>query len=57
MPTADDDFAPEDFAPPGHTWTEDDELALLRHRQALASWPTSRDMPAAVMTNQQKGKC
>ena len=36
----DDDFAPEDFAPPGHTWTKDDELARMEHRKALAAPPT-----------------
>lgn len=46
----------DDDTPPGrHTWTDDDDrLARLRHRQALAAWPTSTAMPTAVMTNYPK---
>lgn len=30
---------------------EDDRRAVMRHRQALAAWPTSIDMHTEVMTN------
>jgi hypothetical protein len=45
-----DDFTDEDYTPPGYAWTREDELARMRHRQALAAWPTTQ--PLGVMHTQ-----
>jgi hypothetical protein len=45
------------YSPPesmDHTWTKDDELALLEHRQALAAWPKSQPLGAMHTYNLQR---
>jgi hypothetical protein len=49
----DDQLEPEppEVGPSEHTWTKDDERARMRHRQALAAWPTADNRNAGETWN------